>query len=164
MRNQGYTRLLSIFIIRSEIRSKYARMSKQKMLRMLTPICELTVALYYVFRLSFIMLYHTPWCVIQHYKTHTHHTSHITHHKMHEHHMNSYFLFSVTPRGQFVAQEQNPAVCEKLLTEISQWLCQDPDIEWSDIISRLHPRTVPNGYTYNPWRIGKCFRTSHKSE
>ena len=94
--------------------------SKQKMIRMLTPICELTVALYYVFRLSFIMLYHTP------------HTSHITHHKMHEHHTNSYFLFSVTPRGQFVAQEQNPAVCEKLLTEISQWLCQDPDIEWSD--------------------------------
>lgn len=67
-------------------------------------------------------------------------------------------LISVTPSGQFVGQVQNPAVCEKLLTEISQWLCQD--IEWSDIISRLRPRTVPNGYTYKPWRSGKCVRTS----
>ena len=37
LRNQGYTRPLSILRIRSDVRSKYARMSKQAMLAMLTP-------------------------------------------------------------------------------------------------------------------------------
>ena len=37
LRNQGYTRPLSILRIRSDIRSRYARMSKQAMLAMLTP-------------------------------------------------------------------------------------------------------------------------------
>ena len=34
LRNQGYTRPLSIFKIRNDVRSKYVKMSKQ---RMLTP-------------------------------------------------------------------------------------------------------------------------------
>ena len=37
LRNQGYTRPLSIFKIRNDVRSKYAKMSKQRMLSMLTP-------------------------------------------------------------------------------------------------------------------------------
>lgn len=40
LRSQGYTRPLSIFKIRSTVRSKYARASKQRMRDMLTPICE----------------------------------------------------------------------------------------------------------------------------
>lgn len=39
MRSQGYTRPLSIFKIRSSIRSKYAKSSKKKMIDMLTPTC-----------------------------------------------------------------------------------------------------------------------------
>ena len=41
MRSQGYTRPLSVLKIRSNVRSKYARMSKQRMLAMLTPKCEI---------------------------------------------------------------------------------------------------------------------------
>ena len=37
MRNRGYTRPLSVLQIRSDIRSKYARLSKRTMQRMLTP-------------------------------------------------------------------------------------------------------------------------------
>ena len=36
MRSQGYTRPLSVFKIRSTVRSKYARMSKEKMIKMLS--------------------------------------------------------------------------------------------------------------------------------
>ena len=36
MRSQGYTRPLSIFKIRSNVRSKYAKMSRAKMLAMLS--------------------------------------------------------------------------------------------------------------------------------
>ena len=36
LRNQGYTRPLSILRIRSDVRSKYAKMSKQVMTAMLT--------------------------------------------------------------------------------------------------------------------------------
>ena len=38
MRNNGYTRPLSVLKIRSDVRSKYARMSRKKMVAMLTPI------------------------------------------------------------------------------------------------------------------------------
>ena len=41
MRSQGYTRPLSVLKIRGDVRSKYARMSKQRMLGMLTPKCEI---------------------------------------------------------------------------------------------------------------------------
>ena len=37
LRNQGYTRPLSVFAIRSDVRSKYARMSVSSMKDMLTP-------------------------------------------------------------------------------------------------------------------------------
>ena len=41
LRNQGYTRPLSILLIRSDIRCKYPKMSKQAMTVMLTPQGEL---------------------------------------------------------------------------------------------------------------------------
>jgi hypothetical protein len=37
LRNRGYTRPLSVFAIRSDVRSKYARMSVATMKAMLTP-------------------------------------------------------------------------------------------------------------------------------
>ena len=37
MRSQGYTRPLSVLKIRSNVRSKYAKKSKQMMMQMLTP-------------------------------------------------------------------------------------------------------------------------------
>ena len=37
MRNRGYTRPLSIFQIRSDVRAKYSRLSKKTMLDMLSP-------------------------------------------------------------------------------------------------------------------------------
>ncbi len=38
MRNRGYTRPISVFLIRSQVRAKYARLSESTMLAMLTPI------------------------------------------------------------------------------------------------------------------------------
>lgn len=40
MRNSGYIRPLSVLNIRSDVRAKYGRLSKQTMLRMLTPMCK----------------------------------------------------------------------------------------------------------------------------
>ena len=40
MRNKGYTRPISVFQIRSEVRAKYARLSESTMLAMLTPKLE----------------------------------------------------------------------------------------------------------------------------
>lgn len=37
MRNRGYTRPISVFLIRSQVRAKYARLSESTMLAMLTP-------------------------------------------------------------------------------------------------------------------------------
>lgn len=39
MRYKGYTRPLSIFKIRADVRSRYSRMSEHAMMDMLTPIC-----------------------------------------------------------------------------------------------------------------------------
>ena len=46
---------------------------------------------------------------------------------------------------------------EELLAEISQWLRQG--VQWSDIIQRLRPRTVPPGYIFTSWRPGKLSLT-----
>ena len=46
MRSQGYSRPLSVLKIRSNVRSKYARMSKQRMLAMLTPKCKIGIHCY----------------------------------------------------------------------------------------------------------------------
>lgn len=40
LRSRGYTRPISVFAIRSDVRSKYARMSQKKMMSMLTPTGE----------------------------------------------------------------------------------------------------------------------------
>ena len=61
----------------------------------------------------------------------------------------------VTTNGQTVGMVPNPAVEEGVLVEISQWRGQG--IEWSDIIARLRPRTVPSGYTFSPWKPGIPF-------
>ncbi len=37
MRNRGYTRPVSVFLIRSQVHAKYARLSESIMLAMLTP-------------------------------------------------------------------------------------------------------------------------------
>lgn len=58
-----------------------------------------------------------------------------------------------TNDGITVAEVPNVAIHEGILLEIAEW--KDQGIEWSDIIRRLRPRTVPTGYTYCPWKPGK---------
>ena len=48
MRSQGYTRPLSILKIRSDVRSKFARLFKRKMMTMLTPKRKVLRMLFYV--------------------------------------------------------------------------------------------------------------------
>ena len=106
IRSQGYTRPLSVFKIRSVIRSKYAKTSKQRMNE------------YFFQTICFIPGYHL-----------------------------------VNATGQLTGKVKNHAVSVGLLQEILLWLAQD--IDWSDIISRLRPRTVPSGYTFCLWKSGK---------
>ena len=47
----------------------------------------------------------------------------------------------------------NAAVSEDLLAEVVA--LKNQGLEWSDIIARLRPRTVPPGYVYCPWKSGK---------
>ena len=54
-----------------------------------------------------------------------------------------------------VAEIQNPAISQELLVEISRWRADG--VEWSDIISRLRPRTVPCGYVYSTWKPGEHY-------
>lgn len=118
MRNQGYTRPLSILKIRSNVRSKYAKMSKKRMISMLSSTSKrvnIPNALY-----MYVISYSVG-----------------------------------TTDGRRVAEVQNPAISQELLLEISRW--RNDGIEWSDIISRLRPRTVPSGYAYSPWKAGKHY-------
>ena len=52
-----------------------------------------------------------------------------------------------------MANVPNAAVSEDLLAEVAT--LKDQGLEWSDIIARLRPRTVPAGYAYCPWKPGK---------
>ena len=52
-----------------------------------------------------------------------------------------------------VAYLPNAAVSEDLLAEVAA--LKNQGLEWSDIIARLRPRTVPPGYAYCPWKSGK---------
>ena len=55
--------------------------------------------------------------------------------------------------GKRVANLPNAAVSEDLLAEVAT--LKNQGLEWSDIIARLRPRTVPPGYAYCPWKSGK---------
>ena len=44
LRTAGNTRPLSVFQIRSNVRSKYSRMGETKLMKMLTPVCKYTYA------------------------------------------------------------------------------------------------------------------------
>ena len=55
--------------------------------------------------------------------------------------------------GKRVANLPNAAVSEDLLAEVAA--LKDQGLEWSDIIARLRPQTVPSGYAYSPWKPGK---------
>ena len=57
--------------------------------------------------------------------------------------------------GHRVAEVQNPAISQELLVKISRWRADG--VEWSDIISRLRPRTVPCGYVYSTWKPGEHY-------
>ena len=66
-----------------------------------------------------------------------------------------YMYTIVTTKGQTVGMVQNP---EGVLVEISQWCAQG--IEWSDVIARLRPQTVPSGYAFSSWKPGMPFKKS----
>ena len=119
MRSQGYSRPLSVLKIRSNVRSKYARMSKQRMLAMLTPKCKISIL----------------------YQSGIHYYMHV-----------QYMYTIVTTKGQTVGMVQNP---EGVLVKISQWCAQG--IEWSDVIVRLRPQTVPSGYAFSSWKPSMPF-------
>ena len=50
----------------------------------------------------------------------------------------------VGSNGGFVSQVANPAVSVTLLADIRQ--CQCEKMSWEEILKRLRPRTVPDGY------------------
>ena len=53
------------------------------------------------------------------------------------------------------AQEANPCVNQELLVRIQTWL--DAGATMDDVVDRLRPLTVPQGYQYHNWKSG----TSH---
>ena len=53
--------------------------------------------------------------------------------------------------GRLVAQSPNPAI-SSLLAEIWKWMNKKASLE--DVVVRLRPRTVPNGYEYHTWKAG----------
>ena len=54
--------------------------------------------------------------------------------------------------GHLIAQSPNPAVPYSLLAEIWKWMSEKTSLE--DVVVRLRPRTVPNGYKYHTWKEG----------
>ena len=46
MRYKGYSRPISVFKIRSDVRAKYSGLSERDMLNMLTPICIFMIIVY----------------------------------------------------------------------------------------------------------------------
>ena len=98
LRNQGYTRPLSILRIRSDVRSKYAKMSKQVMTAMLTPEGEYM----YIYQLI---------------NQHQHHYK-CTHTPSNAHKVKA---------GQVVAKRAHPGVSGDLLTEVLNWKKQELD-------------------------------------
>ena len=54
--------------------------------------------------------------------------------------------------GHLIAQSPNPAVPYSLLAEIWKWMSEKTSLE--DVVVRLQPRTVPNGYKYHTWKEG----------
>ena len=70
-------------------------------------------------------------------------------------------LYTIGTTDGRVAEVQNPAISQELLVEISRWRADG--VEWSDIISRLRPRTVPCGYVYSTWKPGEHYNTLYCS-
>ena len=62
-----------------------------------------------------------------------------------------YYLVEMV-NGHLVAQSPNPAVPYSLLAEIWKWMNEKASLE--DVVVRLRPRTVPNGYKYHTWKEG----------
>ena len=54
--------------------------------------------------------------------------------------------------GRLVAQSPNPAISCSLLAEVCKWMNEKASLE--DVVVRLRPRTVPNGYEYHTWKAG----------
>lgn len=59
------------------------------------------------------------------------------------------------PDGTIHAKRDSPAVSVMLLNEIWNWKQMGASTE--DVISRLRPRTVPSGYSYNTWISGMFY-------
>lgn len=64
----------------------------------------------------------------------------------------------MTANGQIVGKVPNPAVEDRVLVEILQWRSQG--IEWSNVIARLRPRTVPSGYAFISWKPGMLYSSA----
>ena len=45
------------------------------------------------------------------------------------------------------------------LTEIWKWMNEKASLE--DVVVRLRPRTVPNGYNYHMWKAGTIVKLSN---
>ena len=54
--------------------------------------------------------------------------------------------------GRLVAELPNPAVSYSVLAEIWKWMNEKASLK--DVVVRLRPRTVPNGYKYHTWKAG----------
>ena len=52
------------------------------------------------------------------------------------------------------AQVANPCVNQELLVRIQTWL--DAGATMGDVVDRLRPHTVPQGYQYHNWKSGNC--------
>ena len=66
-------------------------------------------------------------------------------------HPNSHIVVA----GCVTAEKPCPHVDKDLLTDIMKW--KNDGLEWSDMLSRLRPRTVPPGYTPSPWKKGRMY-------
>ena len=62
--------------------------------------------------------------------------------------------------GHLVAQSPNPAVSHALLAEI--WKSMNEKVSLEDVVVRLRPRTVPNGYNYHTWKEGMVQLQIHR--
>ena len=62
------------------------------------------------------------------------------------------FYLGRLPDGTVIAELDNEAVPQHVLSEICSW--REQGISMEDILQRLRPRTVPPGYKFHTWKPG----------
>ena len=136
LRAVGYTRPLSIFKVRANVRAKYAKMGKMKLMKMITVNCEYSSTIITFYKIN----YRGTKFIILTFVSKPN------------------FLLCIATTllanadGTITAETPSPSVPERLLKEI--WQLRQSGLCYEDIIDRLRSRTVPQGYPIHSWKPG----------